>query len=543
MHINYEDARITLVHDCFLRACEWFDAETACFAIIMSPWFSRGWTALELAKSPKVKVVFKNSIIKDLDEDILSISNTDSKRHKVISGWIQSLRLGTVTTINDLLTVLHSRSTSWPRDIPIISGLLTGVEIKSGATQQEIYRDVVKKIGKVSHDHLFHNSTTVSERLSWYPTNLLDLTVSPRQPTLHIHENGDVSGPWRVYDSLQHIGEKKLCDWKNVHPLTQLKLLLALQDPESHRLLAVPDGPVTKALLVKPTGTDDTKKHQFIGSVYFHSPLPSQTIGDQTVVEVTIAHAETPRQPKSTVTTQNHVKSVEDLLLALQDGEEERACSLLDIHGLDLHSKDERTWTALHYASWRCYDSVVERLIESDQTFLDLLDVPDCLGQRAIHFASERGNERVVKRMLEGGADPNVQCHDKQTALHRAAWGGSKGMVHLLLSKGADPDIQDSKGWTPLHLAAEAGNEVVVKLLLVAGADVGKPNYDKLRSLHIAAERGNNALVRLLQDTEVARSMSANDTWRLLHSAAKGGLEGLVRQLLLGSSASGYETD
>jgi Heterokaryon incompatibility protein (HET) len=39
---NYEDARITLVHDCFLREWEWVDAETACFAIIMSPWFSRG---------------------------------------------------------------------------------------------------------------------------------------------------------------------------------------------------------------------------------------------------------------------------------------------------------------------------------------------------------------------------------------------------------------------------------------------------------------------------------------------------------------------
>ncbi|KFY94647.1 hypothetical protein V500_03120, partial [Pseudogymnoascus sp. VKM F-4518 (FW-2643)] len=37
---NYEDARITLVHDCFLRNWEWVDAETACFAIIMSPWFS-----------------------------------------------------------------------------------------------------------------------------------------------------------------------------------------------------------------------------------------------------------------------------------------------------------------------------------------------------------------------------------------------------------------------------------------------------------------------------------------------------------------------
>jgi hypothetical protein len=36
---NYQDARIALVHDCFLRNWDW-DPETACFGILMSPWFS-----------------------------------------------------------------------------------------------------------------------------------------------------------------------------------------------------------------------------------------------------------------------------------------------------------------------------------------------------------------------------------------------------------------------------------------------------------------------------------------------------------------------
>ncbi|KAI9695103.1 MAG: hypothetical protein M1820_008928 [Bogoriella megaspora] len=61
MHRNYELAEVTLVHDCFLRSIEWVDGETACLAILMSPWFSRGWTALELAKSRKVKVAFRKA--------------------------------------------------------------------------------------------------------------------------------------------------------------------------------------------------------------------------------------------------------------------------------------------------------------------------------------------------------------------------------------------------------------------------------------------------------------------------------------------------
>ncbi|KAL3712777.1 hypothetical protein TMatcc_001479 [Talaromyces marneffei ATCC 18224] len=83
MEHNYEGARITLVHDCYIRRWKWVDAETACLAIILSPWFSRGWTVLELARSTRVKVIFNGNVIKDLDEDILSSSGSDSACHRV----------------------------------------------------------------------------------------------------------------------------------------------------------------------------------------------------------------------------------------------------------------------------------------------------------------------------------------------------------------------------------------------------------------------------------------------------------------------------
>jgi hypothetical protein len=165
---NYEDARITLVHDCFLRKWEWVDAEAACFAIIMSPWFSRGWTSLELAKSRKVKVVFKGLLIKDLDEDILAKADdaSTSSRHQITSQVIANLRNKEITGINELLTVLGPRNTSWPRDIAIISGLLVGIEIPLNASQQDIYQRVLRKMAKVSHGHLFHNSATMSKGFS-----------------------------------------------------------------------------------------------------------------------------------------------------------------------------------------------------------------------------------------------------------------------------------------------------------------------------------------------------------------------------------------
>jgi len=117
---NYEDARITLVHECFLRKWEWINPEIACFAIIMSPWFSRGWTALELARSRKVKVMFRGpegSIIKDLDQDILAKSddNATSTQHQIATKIIANLRRKRIEEVNQLLAVLGPRHTSWPR--------------------------------------------------------------------------------------------------------------------------------------------------------------------------------------------------------------------------------------------------------------------------------------------------------------------------------------------------------------------------------------------------------------------------------------------
>jgi hypothetical protein len=191
---NYENARITLVHDCYLREWEWTDketaAETACFAIIMSPWFSRGWTALELAKSRKVKIVFKGPLIKDLDE-ILAEAPPGLARDGIVK-----LRNKSITNVDDLLATLGPRHTSWPRDVAIISGLLVGVKIHSNASQQGIYKSVLQKMKTVNHGHLFHNLPTMSGGFSWCPVSLLDLPLGLKgiTPPITKHEN---VGTWK----------------------------------------------------------------------------------------------------------------------------------------------------------------------------------------------------------------------------------------------------------------------------------------------------------------------------------------------------------
>jgi hypothetical protein len=140
-NIQIKRARITLVYDYFLRNWNW-DQETACFAIFMSPWFSRGWTALELAKSRKVKVIFKGPcgpLIKDLDEQILVKEGDPSNPRKKASKIIEKLR-NKITTLDSLLTVLIPRYMFKPKDRAIISGLLVDVDLRPNNSQKNIWQ-------------------------------------------------------------------------------------------------------------------------------------------------------------------------------------------------------------------------------------------------------------------------------------------------------------------------------------------------------------------------------------------------------------------
>ncbi|KAJ5708044.1 hypothetical protein N7488_007845 [Penicillium malachiteum] len=190
---SYEDARITLVHDCFLRNWEWHP-QTACFAILMSPWFSRGWTALELMNSRKIKVIFKGRygpVIKDLDEEILAKEDEPEGPRKFATQIIRNLRKNSSTLgLNDLLTILQSRYTSWPKDIAVISALLLG--LKPDVYQQKTYKRILTSLGQIAPGHLFHKSVTMSRGFNWCPSSVFDMPMDSSKPSLKISAYGDI---------------------------------------------------------------------------------------------------------------------------------------------------------------------------------------------------------------------------------------------------------------------------------------------------------------------------------------------------------------
>lgn len=278
MHTNYNNSRITLVHDLYLREWEWIDSETACFAIVMSPWYSRGWTALELAQSHKVKILFKaknnNYVIKDLDVDILA----EVPENHATANAIRKLRHASINEFGTLLAILGARDTSKPRDVPIISGLLAGVDVSGGLSQQEIYQRILRKLGRVAQGHLFHNSATMSAPgFSWCPTNVLDMPLADKDSAmLKLHENGDLEGHWAV-QKIDSVGVEDLIT-RGTHPLTQVSLESAFcgKNKKKHVLLLETNKPKAtghdrRALLVRLMESSAEILAKFVGPVHFRA--------------------------------------------------------------------------------------------------------------------------------------------------------------------------------------------------------------------------------------------------------------------------------
>ena len=96
MHNNYAAAKYTIVHDLYLAGIEWRNDGSPCIALVLSPWFTRGWTALELLLSKRVFILFRQGdgyTLKDLDQEVLAQHRfLDSHAHWIATYHRQLLR-------------------------------------------------------------------------------------------------------------------------------------------------------------------------------------------------------------------------------------------------------------------------------------------------------------------------------------------------------------------------------------------------------------------------------------------------------------------
>ena len=125
---------------------------------------------------------------------------------------------------------------------------------------------------------------------------------------------------------------------------------------------------------------------------------------------------------------------------------------------------------------------------------------------RVLCEAAKAGNLGAIRRVLDGGADPNdlvpAETPDGEkyetTALVAAAAKGQLEAAALLLNRRASPDKPDSHGHTPLMIAAGQGHAAVAGLLVERGADLHAANPDGDTAFHYACRLNQPGCVEVL---------------------------------------------
>lgn len=249
MHENYKEAKVTLVHDLYLTNFEYTDPASACFAIMMSGWFERGWTALELAMSKKVKFIFKNETIKDLVDDILSnrkeLSSCEMIFRSIIQDLTSGVRRGHVT-LGTFLNALGPRYCSWPADKLVITAIMTNVDISQQGSQQELSKAIIRKSQFITTTQLLHGEVTMADPgWSWCPTDIFKIPVglAVYGPNHSIMPDGDVVGEWgtalcmgpNITLSIQHLPSLVQVNIQSALATHKEQILFLARDRQSHR--------------------------------------------------------------------------------------------------------------------------------------------------------------------------------------------------------------------------------------------------------------------------------------------------------------------
>jgi len=125
---------------------------------------------------------------------------------------------------------------------------------------------------------------------------------------------------------------------------------------------------------------------------------------------------------------------------------------------------------------------------------------PDCDCPTALWVAAAHNSFSGVRKLLNAGADPNIQDKQGSTLLHKANWEIAPSLTPLLINNNADPNIRDRDGKLPLHHAAAAGKFSITNHLLshMREGAVEERDNEEATALIRASQNGSLALVNRL---------------------------------------------
>ncbi|KAI1439459.1 hypothetical protein F5Y02DRAFT_405724 [Annulohypoxylon stygium] len=280
---NYEKAKVTIVHDQDLADFEWKDDGSPAVAMILSSWFTRGWTAAELwaSRGHPIKVLFKdpddptgrNLLLKDLDMDILAgdlsrwvepesegyecpfnnraLSPTETlpgMAHMIATDilalfrWTEDQR---IPDLQALLRMLQTRTTSWTRDRTLIAALmcLPLSAIDSTTTGPQMTQKILANFGSLRTTEIVNHRVPMSSNgpWDWAPQSIFDLgqwslSDDPMGDWSYIYDDGTVKCEFLAYEILV---DDVITEYRQ-HPALAARISVALSKRQYCLLLTTP---------------------------------------------------------------------------------------------------------------------------------------------------------------------------------------------------------------------------------------------------------------------------------------------------------------
>uniref|UniRef100_A0A1I8HH70 ANK_REP_REGION domain-containing protein n=1 Tax=Macrostomum lignano TaxID=282301 RepID=A0A1I8HH70_9PLAT len=208
----------------------------------------------------------------------------------------------------------------------------------------------------------------------------------------------------------------------------------------------------------------------------------------------------------------------------------------------DVNTPDSEQRMALHLASFRGHEKVVDTLI----TFGARTDALDSEGRSPLYravqmnraqcarpllkagskredeglvIAVNNGSTEMVALLLDSWHPHRLNAIAGKSLLHLAVTNGNAEVLSLLLQRASGPDELDAEGRTPLMLACREGHADLAALLLKAGADPAARDSAELRRLR----RRQAACASLLADARPAKSVVRTATPTVAAVAAAAG--------------------
>lgn len=148
-------------------------------------------------------------------------------------------------------------------------------------------------------------------------------------------------------------------------------------------------------------------------------------------------------------------------LQAVKKGEH-REVKLMALGTINLNARDLDGTPALMLAIENG-DGVMVSMLLREGADPDIMDRES--GETALTMAAGRNSEDLVRRLLEGGADSNLENRGFETALIKAVHNANRAIIRQLIAAGADPQLQDVTGHSALWYAETARRSDLVNIM------------------------------------------------------------------------------